>query len=225
MLDINKNYNIDCNDGFLLLEDKSINSVFTSPPYNRKRNDKYLYYDDNKENFYDFLCDIINKSLRVSKDYVFLNIMKNYYNKKDVFKLIGHYNDKIIDIFIWNKNNPLPASGKNITNSYEFIIVLGDKNLQSNYTYTKNVITTNVNNNFNINGHSAIMNIDVSDFFIKNFTKDNDIILDPFMGTGTTAISCKKYNRNFIGFEIEKKYCDIIDKRILDFNKNDEKFF
>ena len=62
-------------------------------------------------------------------------------------------------------------------------------------------------------------------FFIKNFTKENDIILDPFMGTGTTAISCKKYNRNYIGFEIEKKYCDIIDKRILDFSKNDEKFF
>ena len=44
---------------------------------------------------------------------------------------------------------------------------------------------------------------------------ENDIILDPFMGSGTTAKMAKKNNRNYIGFEISKEYCDIAEERLL----------
>lgn len=44
---------------------------------------------------------------------------------------------------------------------------------------------------------------------IENYTKENDIICDPFMGSGTTAIACHQTNRKFIGIEKEKKYFDI----------------
>jgi site-specific DNA-methyltransferase (adenine-specific) len=40
------------------------------------------------------------------------------------------------------------------------------------------------------------------------------LVLDPFMGSGTTAISCIKNNRNYIGFELNKKYCSLIENRI-----------
>ena len=49
---------------------------------------------------------------------------------------------------------------------------------------------------------------------IKNFTKENDIIYDPFMGTGTTAVVAKSMNRFYIGSEISKEYCDIANKKI-----------
>jgi len=49
---------------------------------------------------------------------------------------------------------------------------------------------------------------------IENSSKENDVILDPFMGSGTTAIACINTNRNFIGFEIDKHYCDIANERI-----------
>lgn len=143
----------------------------------------------------------------------FINIQKNYYNKEDVYRYIGHYYDKIKEIIIWQKSNPMPASGYSITNSYEFIFALGDHSLKSNKTYTKNIITTSVNNE-TFKEHRAVMNRQVSDFIIENFTDDDDLVLDPFFGLGTTGLSCLKFGRRFIGFEINKEYCDIAKRRI-----------
>ena len=213
MIEINKIYNEDCLETMSKMPNNFIDVVFTSPPYNRKRNDKYKFYNDTIVDYYGFLKTVIDECLRVTKGNVYLNIMKNYYNKQDVFKLIGNYNKKIYDIFIWEKSNPLPASGYSITNSYEFIICFGEK-LKSNKTYTKNHLTTSV---AKMNkDHKAIMNPIVCEFFINNFTNKNELIYDPFMGCGTTAISCKKNNRNYIGSEIIKEYCEISEKRIKD---------
>jgi DNA modification methylase len=214
-MEINKIYNIDCFEGFKQMQDKSVNHTFTSPPYNRKRNDKYEHYDDNIEDYFNWLCNVIDECLRVSKEYVFFNIMKNYYNKQDVFKLIGKYSEKIIEIIIWEKTNPLPANGNNITNAYEFFIVFGDSALKSNTTYTKNIISTAVNSDMT-KDHKAIMKQDVAEWFIKNFTKENDLILDCFMGAGTTAITCKFNKRNYIGFELNNKYVELSNKRIYE---------
>jgi site-specific DNA-methyltransferase (adenine-specific) len=49
---------------------------------------------------------------------------------------------------------------------------------------------------------------------ILNFSKKGDLILDPFMGSGTTAKMALKNQRNFIGFELSQEYCDIAEKRI-----------
>jgi len=49
---------------------------------------------------------------------------------------------------------------------------------------------------------------------LKMFSKDNDLILDPFMGSGSTAVACLQLNRRFIGFEIEEKYCKIAHERL-----------
>ena len=51
--------------------------------------------------------------------------------------------------------------------------------------------------------------------FIRCFTEDTDIIFDPFMGSGTTIVQAKKLNRQYIGIDISKKYCDIAKQRIL----------
>lgn len=49
---------------------------------------------------------------------------------------------------------------------------------------------------------------------LKMFTTENDLVLDPFIGSGTTGVVCKQLNRRFIGFEIEPKYCEIAEKRL-----------
>lgn len=213
MLDINKLYNINCFEGFEYLEDNSVDVSFTSPPYNRKRNDKYEFYDDTLTDYYSFICGFTDELLRVTKGLCFINIQKNYYNKIDVFRYIGKYADKIKEIIIWEKTNPMPANGLNITNSYEFIFVLGNESLKSNKTYTKNIITTSVNPE-TFKEHKAVMHREVSDYIIRTFTKESDIVLDPFFGLGTTGLSCIKYNRNYIGFEINEKYCQMAEERI-----------
>lgn len=203
----------DCFEILKSFSDKTVDVSFTSPPYNRKRNDKYKFYDDTLTNYFEFLCGFTDELLRITRGNTFVNIQKNYYNKEDVFKYIGHYAKKIKEIVIWEKTNPMPAGGKNITNSYEFFIVLGDVSLKSNKTYTKNIITTSVNSNM-FKEHKAVMKQEVSDWFIENFTKENDIILDCFMGLGTTGLSCVKYGRNFIGIELNETYFNLAKDRI-----------
>ena len=210
-MEINKNYNEDCLQTMAKMPDNFVDIVFTSPPYNRKRNDKYSFYDDQIDDYFSFLKAFISESIRVSKGVVFVNIQKNYYNKEDVFRLIGDFSKDICEIFIWEKSNPMPASGFSITNAYEFVIAFG-KELKSNKTYTKNHITTSVAKMHK--EHKAMMHKDIATFFIQNFSDENSLVYDPFMGSGTTAKCCIENNRNWIGSEISREYCELIEKRI-----------
>lgn len=54
------------------------------------------------------------------------------------------------------------------------------------------------------------------EYLIKTYSNENDLVLDNCMGSGTTAIACLNTNRNFIGFELDKEYFDIAQKRIQD---------
>lgn len=50
---------------------------------------------------------------------------------------------------------------------------------------------------------------------LNDFSNENDLILDPFLGSGTTAIACKRLNRKYIGIEISSEYCEVAKKRLL----------
>lgn len=79
--------------------------------------------------------------------------------------------------------------------------------------------TNGINRDNNVK-HPAAFNTELSDYFVKWLTDEGDLILDPFMGSGTTAISCKKMNRNYIGIEKNKKYVEMAEKRILSYKSN-----
>lgn len=214
----NEIFNECCFQTMSKMSDKFVDFSFTSPPYNRKRNDKYTHYDDNISNYYDFLNQVVFELLRVTKKYVFLNIQTNYYNKTEVYSLIGLFSKQIAEVFIWEKSNPMPASGFALTNAYEYIICFGDRGLKSNKTYTKNHLTTSVARM--PKEHKAVMHQDVANFFIQNFTKPGEVIYDPFIGIGTTAKACKNLGRIYIGSEIIKEYFDYSVKQL---NTNDNK--
>lgn len=63
-------------------------------------------------------------------------------------------------------------------------------------------------------GHSAAFPVDLPTWFIKLFTQPNDVVLDPFMGAGTTAVAAKQLSRYFVGVERESDYCAIAAKRV-----------
>ncbi len=95
----------------------------------------------------------------------------------------------------------------------EWVIVLGNDKLKSNHTYTKNSLVTPTNSKMPKN-HKAVMHPMVAKHFLENFTQPNDLILDPFMGTGTTAVECIKLGRNYCGVEMVQEYVLDAQKRI-----------
>ena len=64
--------------------------------------------------------------------------------------------------------------------------------------------------------HPTQKHIEVMERLIEIHTNENDLIYDPFMGSGTTAVACKNKNRNVIGSEIDEKYYKISMERIND---------
>lgn len=67
--------------------------------------------------------------------------------------------------------------------------------------------------------HPAVFPERLPEWFVKLFSVENDLILDPFSGSGTTGVVCKKLKRNFIGIDISKEYCELATKRIGDVNE------
>ena len=91
--------------------------------------------------------------------------------------------------------------GKNISNW-----------LDRNKAYPTNVLhlATECNNK----NHSAAFPEDLPEWFIKLFTKENDTVLDPFMGSGTTLSVANRMRRNSIGIDIIPEYCEMVKKQL-----------
>ena len=215
---------------------ESVDLVVTSPPYNTgslilssknalgKRKD--IDYRDNlsqNEYFY-FLDKFLKESLRIVKNYIFLNIQPLSNNKIALFKLIGKYAENIKEIIIWHKKRFQPAINKKVLSSaYEFIIVFG-KNTPENRAFKFNVNESNCwigepndifySESFNIEGLGAIFPYWLPKKIISLFSNKHDTILDPFLGSGTTMKACLELKRNCIGIEIEPKYIQITKKRL-----------
>ena len=145
-----------------------------------------------------------------------MNLQTNYYNKRDVYRVIGDWERYIQNIIIWEKSNPMPANGHNITNAYELILVLGEKPFKAKYTYTKNIITTSVNTESTTKIHKAVMKQELADWIFEKFIPEGSTVIDPMMGLGTTAISAEKYNCKWCGYEIIPKYINLAYERIIE---------
>lgn len=214
------------------MPDNSVDAVITSPPYNynlriqngkytrRSLNDKTKYnktYDDamSMDEYFKWQRDCIEEMLRVSRGLVFYNIQMINGNKLALFRLFVEFSEYIKEVIIWDKNNAEPAIHDGVLNSrYEYIIVLDKTNaisrqfnvFNANRGTVENIWKINKNTERGIANHNAMFPVDLPRKIIQLFTRPNDLILDPFMGGGTTAVACVLEGRNFIGFEINNEY-------------------
>jgi site-specific DNA-methyltransferase (adenine-specific)/modification methylase len=238
-LEFNKIYNEDCRDTLSRIPDNSIDLIVTSPPYNmrtRIRNGeyttretsehfskKYNYFGDDLPitDFYDLHKSILIELLRVSK-VICYNFQIVTGSKEAFFKIIGDFSSNIKDIIIWDKGHGEPAMHDKILNScYEFILVLENDNkkgrmIHSSYFNrgTLNNIIRIKKNKSDFKEHKAVFPEELAEKLILNFSKKDDLVYDPFMGSGTTGKMALLNNRNFIGSEISEEYCKIANDRV-----------
>lgn len=205
-----------------------VDVVFTSPPYNdsattvrdieTNRHRKYTDIEYRKD-YFDWQVKCIDEMIRVAKRMVLYNTQAITSNKNDVYRLIGHYADKLHQILIWYKPNAQPQPYEHrIGNSYEMVFVLRGqewKGLHVNSEHYSNVIVKNINSNRSwCDKHRAIMSIDFANEMVFEFTKEGDTVLDPFSGLATTGVSCVNYGRNYIGIEISPEYHKLAEQRL-----------
>ena len=219
----------------------SVDCIITSPPYNinvRTNNgnfvsrygkngnaghfaNKYENYKDDfmPEDYYKFQKKFLEKALKIS-DLVFYNIQIVAGNKQSLFRLLGDFSDKIKEVIIWNKLNSQPAMEDGVLNSqYEFVFVLQNSKPYARKFYKCGFERGTETNVWDIKRernkyHKAAFPITLVERLLKDFTNPNDIILDPFMGSGTTGVACKHLNRDFIGIELDENYFNIAKNRI-----------
>jgi DNA modification methylase len=192
----------DCLEVMKKIPDKSIDLVLTDPPYNVKKD--FLNDDLSVAEFTDFIRRFTIESLRVSKLLLFFT------GSKYLPAVMGGVS-QYIDLCYFYKPY---ANNKGIItdwNHCDLVIACGEKPIKKPknnfYQYLKFPTTDG-------KPHPCPKPVEIMKKFIVDFSEEGDTILDPFLGSGTTAVACKELNRNCIGIEISKEYFENAQKRL-----------
>lgn len=201
------------------IPNESIDLIVTDPPYlidyktNRRKYehefDTVIQNDDNPQ----IIIDYIKECYRILKNdsamYMFCS-----FDKVDFFKqeLEKYFNVK--NMIIWVKNSHTAGDLEaQFGKQYEIIFLVNKGRKLIN-----GVRLTDVWNFDKVSGnhqqHQNQKPVNLIEQCIIKHSKENDIVFDGFMGSGTTGVACKNLNRQFIGIEIEEAYYKMAEKRI-----------
>jgi len=228
--DLTTIYNGDCLDvmDYLIEQGVKVDLIMTDPPY--------LIENTNPGGNCDFANSLkgVNKELDEGTltegiDNSYLERMVKLQDKINIYiwcnhKQITQYLDFFVkkhnckfDIIIWNKTNSPPTfNNKYLTDKeYCFYFRKGGYCNPNSYNSAKTVYNIPINiKDKRKYGHPTIKPLSIITNLILNSTKENHIVLDCFAGSFTTSYACEQLNRNNIGIELEKKYCDIGVERL-----------
>lgn len=231
----------------LLMNGQKADMVFTSPPYNSGNQDgdgdyykdskdrKPFYKNDSddktKEEYSEFLIKTLKNIAVFCEDEtpVLWNVAYNANSRDDYGKIIFSSDNPftVKETIIWDKNSSLNIASKGILGRVcEFVFLMSKgENYQTNQT--KNDCWFNVwrisSHNSQQEDHLACFPILLPVEALNRFSKENQIMLDPFSGSGSCMIACEQTNRICYMMEIDPHYCDVIRKRYAKFiGKEDE---
>lgn len=215
MAEINENFldkilNADCMDILQQLPDKSVDLVLTDPPYNASQSamscaDKHytLVNEDWDKGF--VALDFLQECKRVLKDN---GSLISFCSIHTLAQYLNYDGMKCQQIIHWLKTNPFPAIAKVYTPNVEYAVwyVKG-----SPYTFNKkqagqNVIYATTCSGAERGGHPTQKPLELWYKLLNVHSNEGDIVLDPFSGSGTTAVACHNLKRRFICVEKDPKY-------------------
>ena len=206
--------------------DNSVDCVYTDIPYlyvsggagksklsKRIQKTKESMLENNIYNGvnYTILDDIIRVSKKVN---VFI-----WVSKLQVYPVLKYFVEKgySYNILTWNKTNPTPATNNSWLPDIEYCLVFREAGLGLNngYHLKSKWFTSPINKTDKDNYlHPTIKPLELVKRHIEHATQLGDVILDPFLGSGTTAVASKELGRQYIGFEIDEEFYDIAKNRL-----------
>ncbi|MGG7074347.1 site-specific DNA-methyltransferase [Campylobacter sp. 9BO] len=222
--ELNKIYNTDCLEFMAKMEDKSVDLVIADPPYEiatggggvaigRVQNKTSLNKISNGFN----IEAVLNECERLCKR---LNAFI-FCSNKQISKLMswGETRGYSAVCLVWHKPNAIPFTNGTYKSDLEYCIHIRAKGAlcQGKGAIKSKLFTRNCQKSQF--GHPTEKPLELIQKFILIGSNENDVVFDPFMGSGTTAVACKELGRNFIGCEIEAKYCQIAEKRVANTQK------
>ena len=241
-LELNKIYNMDCLEGMKLIPDGSIDMILCDLPYGTTdcKWDTLIPFPPLWAQYERIIKDngvialfgtgLFFANLVLSnKDMFRYDLIWEKERPTNIFfikKQIGKVHEKIA---VFYKKQPT-FNPQMQDRKFNTIGIFG-KEKQSNthtnqtYKYSADYDKTKVYprsvikiNRDTLKGslHPTQKPVALCEYLIRTYTNEGDLVLDNCMGSGTTAIACINANRNYVGFELEKKYCDIADNRILE---------
>lgn len=216
-----KLYNGDCLEVLKNIADKSIDLVVCDPPYEiktmkgggimgkRKYKDEISFMIDG---FSEEVLNLLCKKMKKINIYI-------YCSKLQVPKLLNYFINKKcnFEILTYHKTNPTPLCGNTYLPDTEYIIFAREKGVKlygeysTKFKYYIDKVNKTDKKKYK---HPSCKPIPLLKRHIINSSNENDIILDCFMGSGSTGVACVNTNRKFIGIELDKNYFDIASKRI-----------
>lgn len=237
---INTIYNEDCLSLMSKMPDNCIDMCLTSPPYNKKsanrkshKSDtwsngnsaiKYSHFSDDlpEEEYQRWQVQIINECLRILKPTgsFFYNHKNRTINKGIITPYEWILKSKAIikQEIIWDRQMIVEVDKVRFYPKTERIFWLIKERLQPKFneefarlTDIWEITPTQREERHN---HPAPFPNDISSRCICATTDEGDLVYDPFMGSGTVAVSCVTYKRKYIGSEISPEYCAIAERRI-----------
>ena len=184
--------------------------------------DVNVYYD--KQSYFvskGISNDILDELCRVMKK---INIYV-WCSKGQLRQLIDYFDDLgcNIDLLTWHKTNPIPTCNNTYLSDTEYCVFARDNGvkLYGNVETKKKYYVTPCNVlDKDKYGHPTIKPLNIIENLIINSSEVGGVVLDTFVGSGTTCVAAKKLDRKFIGIELNPNYWKIANDRLNDIEKN-----
>lgn len=220
------------------IPDKSIDLIVTDPPYeigNLTAKAHGLYSKGGATRKYErqMLEKGIHKGIDLSILNEFVRVMKriNIYlwcNKEQIYDYMSFFAKEKgcnFEFIIWAKSNPPPFTYGHYLKDKEYCIYFWEKGVKPKIDYGrgKTVYFSSLNTYDKERfSHPTIKPVEIIENLIANSSDEGDLILDPFVGSGTTALACKHLKRKYIAFEIDEEFHQIAVDRLQGWNARGE---
>ena len=202
-----------------LFNENKADLLMTDPPYNvdyeGKTKEKLTIKNDlkNDDDFLQFLTDAFNNcAINLKLGCSFYIFHSDWYGL-EFRQSIKNSDLELKQNLIWEKNSMV--MGRQDYQWQHEPCLYGWKKGSSHSWYSDRKQTTIIKYNRPTQSklHPTMKPVGLVEYLIKNSSKQEDIVLDPFLGSGTTLIACEKLDRICYGLELDPKYCDVIIKR------------